>query len=301
MRRIFRYVLIVLGFCGAVAWWLSAPEDLGPARTALIRSNVPDVARGEAVFHAAGCAACHAADGWVEGEQGPVLAGGQRLETAHGVFVTPNISPDPTHGIGAWGIEEFATAMLLGVSPEGQHYYPAFPYTAYAKMRFQDIAHLWAYLQSLPASDRPNVPHELALPYAVRRGVGLWKRRYLSDDWVAAAPSQTLARGRYLVEALGHCAECHTPRDRFGGLNTARWMAGAPHPAGGERRPNITPAALDWSAAEIAYFLETGFTPDQERARGAMARVVEGLAELTAEDRAAIAAYVRGLAPIGPK
>lgn len=297
MRRFFFLLILLVALAGAGAWWLSAPAALPEARLAAIAAHAPDVENGERVFLAGGCASCHAADD-ADGEARRILQGGHRLESEFGTFVAPNISPHPEQGIGDWSVEEFATAMLAGVSPQGTHYYPAFPYTAYIHMTEADVADLWAFLQTLPASDRPNEANTLAFPYNLRRGIGLWKWRYLDDDWVAAAPSETLERGRYLVEALAHCAECHTPRDEFGGLDMARWMGGAPNPSGRGRIPNITPAALDWSADDIAYYLETGFTPDYDSAGGTMADVVTNTAQLSAEDRAAIAAYLKGLAPV---
>lgn len=294
MRRIGLFVCLLCALAAAGLWWLSRPVRIDPQ---LLAGLSGDAAAGEAAFFAGGCLSCHGAEGAPD-DAGPVLAGGHRLETPFGTFVAPNISPDPVHGIGGWSLAQFADAMLAGVSPQGQHYFPAFPYAAYARMALQDVADLKAYLDTLPASDRANEPHALRFPYSMRRGIGLWKRVYLSDDWVAAAPSETLERGRYLVEALAHCAECHTPRDRFGGLDTARWMAGAPNPSGQGRIPNITPAALDWSVEDIAYYLETGFDPSFDSAGGTMASVVRNMGRLSGEDRAAIAAYVKGLAPV---
>jgi mono/diheme cytochrome c family protein len=299
MRRFLLFLLLLAALAGGLGWWLSRPQPPSDARLAEIAAHAPDPDNGEQVFYAAGCASCHAEEG-AEGEARLVLAGGTRLESPYGTFVAPNISTDPTHGIGNWTQEDFAVALLAGVSPEGRHYYPSFPYTAYAKMTPENVADLWAFMQTLPASDRPNEPGEIGFPYSIRRGIGLWKQLYLTDDWVAAAPSETLERGRYIVEALAHCAECHTPRDGFGGLDVARWMGGAPNPAGRGRIPNITPAALDWSAEDIAYYLETGFTPDFDTVGGSMVSVVKNTAELTARDRAAIAAYVKGLAPVEP-
>lgn len=252
---------------------------------------------GETVFHAGGCASCHAEVG-AEGEARLILAGGQSIRSEFGTFAVPNISSDPVNGIGSWTLDEFANALLRGVSPSGQHYYPVFPYTSYSKMTLQDVADLKVYLDTLPESSRPNDPHDLAFPYTVRRGLGLWKRRYMSPAWVAAAPSDTLERGRYLVEALSHCAECHTPRDQFGGLDLSQWMAGAPNPRARGDVPNITPAELDWTVEETAYYLESGFDPSFEPAGGSMADVVNSLAQLSSDDRLAIAAYVKGLAPI---
>ena len=173
--------------------------------------------------------------------------GGHRFATDFGTFIAPNISSDPTHGIGAWSLEEFANALVRGVSPKGEHYYPAFPYASYIRMRDQDISDLYVYMKTLPASDRPSKPHELGFPFNVRRGLGLWKAINLKSDWVIAkAPDgvsnvPAFERGRYLVESLAHCGECHTPRDLTGGLKLAEWMAGARAPDGKGRIPNISP------------------------------------------------------------
>ena len=164
-------------------------------------------------------------------------------------------------------------------------------------MEMQDVADLKAFMDTLPASDAPNAPHELAFPYSLRMSVGAWKALALSDDWATDAPTPELERGRYLAEALAHCGECHTPRDGLGRLDRASWMAGAPNPSGEGRIPGLTPAQFDWVANDIAYYLETGFTPSFDSAGGHMAAVVKNMARLTPEDRAAIAAYVKALPP----
>ncbi len=250
-----------------------------------------DALRGRVVFAAAGCASCHAADG------GPadVLAGGKRFVSDFGTFIAPNISSDPAHGVGGWTDLELASAIMTGVGRNGAHLFPAFPYTAYAKAEPQDIADLIAYLRTLPASDRPNEPHDVGFPFNQRMAVGVWKLRYGNSDWVTPATTDTEIRGRYLVEALGHCAECHTSRDLLGGLETDRWMGGAPNPSGEGRIPNITPAALGWSEDEIAAYLKTGFTPEFDSAGGSMAAVIRNTAQLSDDDRAAIAAYLVAL------
>ena len=198
----------------------------------------------------AGCASCHTAPDAEKADGLPVLAGGQRFETDFGTFVAPNISTDPAHGIGGWSDLELANAIQRGISPEGAHYYPAFPYTAYARAGRQDIADLIAYMRTLPADATPSQPHDIGFPFNIRRSLGGWKRLYARDAWVVTGELDSqVQRGRYLVEALGHCGECHTPRDRFGGPDTARWLAGAPNPSGEGRIPDITPAALGWSAS----------------------------------------------------
>lgn len=273
----------------AVGLWLTRPVGVDAARFAGLAG---DAANGETVFWAAGCASCHTAP---ESEEATLLAGGKRFQTPYGTFVAPNISPHPTAGIGNWSLADFASAVKNGASPDGSHYYPAFPYTTYTRMTDADVADLWAFMQTLPQSDAPSTPHELQFPFNIRASLGVWKLLFLSDGWVRPAPTPELERGRYLVEALGHCAECHTPRNRFGALDEARWMEGAPVPSGSGTIPALTPNELSWSAGDIAYYLETGFTPDFDSAGGDMAEVVANTARLTAEDRAAIAAYVKAL------
>ena len=292
MRRLLVSLVALAALAGAAGWVLSAPER---ADARLYAGLEGDAAKGERIFHASGCASCHAAPD-AEGDARLVLAGGVRLESDFGTFLAPNISPHPEAGIGGWSLEEFATALTKGVSPEGRHYYPAFPYTAYAKMAPQDVADLKAYMDTLPASDAESAPHELSFPFTLSRGIGLWKRAYLDEGWVMEdAPGEELARGRYLVEALAHCGECHTPRNFAGALDTARWMGGAPNPSGRGRIPAITPDELGWDASEIAWYLKTGFTPDYDSAGGSMAKVVTSLSQLSDDDRAAIAAYLLAL------
>ncbi len=253
-----------------------------------------DATHGKTVFTAAGCASCHHAPD-AKGEDKLVLAGGQKFPSQFGIFVAPNISPDPAAGIGDWSLTDFASAVTRGISPEGQHLYPAFPYTAYIHMERQDVADLWAYLQTLPPSAEASQPHEIGFPFNIRAGIGAWKLLYLTDDWVMKDTSGDLERGRYLVEALAHCGECHTPRNALGALNRDAWLSGAANPSGSGKIPALTPGALDWSATDIAYYLETGFTPDFDSVGGHMVEVVENFGKLSAEDRNAVAAYLKAL------
>ncbi|HMO09828.1 MAG TPA: cytochrome c, partial [Paracoccaceae bacterium] len=241
---------------------------------------------------------CHFPPG-AEGEARRVLAGGQRFATQFGTFVAPNVSPDPDHGIGGWTLAEFAGAVTRGVSPAGEHYFPAFPYTAYQRMTLQDVADLWAFWPALPASDTPSQPHQVAFPFSIRRSIGGWKMLFGGGDWALAGNlTPTEGRGRYLVEALAHCGECHTPRGALGGLDRTRWLAGAPNPNGPGRIPNITPGALDWTEGEIAAYLTSGFTPGFDSAGGHMALVVDNMAKLPEADRQAVAAYLKRVSPV---
>ncbi|TIW19163.1 MAG: c-type cytochrome, partial [Mesorhizobium sp.] len=235
-------VVIVLGGAGAVAGWaLSAPVRLDAA--ALAQLSPGDAARGKRIFNAGGCTSCHARPG-AKGDARLELAGGLELKTPFGTFVPPNISQDPKDGIGAWGEDDFANAMLKGVSPSGENFYPAFPYASYARMKPADIADLYAFMKTLPAVAGKAPGHKLGFPFNIRRGIGLWKRLYLSPEPVIAlpdgAPDKVLA-GRYLVEGPGHCGECHSPRDVAGGVKKAEWLAGAVAAEGSGVVPNITP------------------------------------------------------------
>lgn len=281
--------IVVLGAGGT--WLLTAPA---PLETDFAADHAGNAENGAMVFAASGCASCHTAPE-AEGKDDLVLAGGHAFASDFGTFYAPNISPGP-QGIGGWTLAEFARAVTKGVSPDGQHYYPAFPYAAYGKMTESDVADLYAYMQTLPPSDTASQAHDVGFPFNIRRGLGLWKQMYVTDDYVLSdAATPELERGRYLVEALGHCAECHTPRDGLGGLDRSAWLSGAPNPSGKGRIPNITPAALDWSEDEIVYYFESGLTPDYDSVGGSMAAVVSNLAKLPETDRVAIAAYLKAV------
>lgn len=294
MRR-FLVWTITLGLAGAAVFWLlTMPRGLTAAEVAALPAG--DAARGELVFWTGGCASCHAAKG-ATGDDSLRLGGGQRLVTGFGTFTVPNISPDPADGIGGWSAGDFANAMLRGLDPAGRHLYPAFPYPSYTRMTPADIADLWAYLATLPPVAGRAPGNELSFPFNIRRGLGLWKLAFLDATPVVAvdAADPVLARGRYLVEGPGHCGECHTPRNLAGGSERGRWLAGAAAAEGEGRVPNITPGRLDWSAGDIAYYLETGFTPDFDSAGGSMADVQRNMAKLPAPDRDAIAAYLKAV------
>jgi mono/diheme cytochrome c family protein len=162
-----------------------------------------------------------------------------------------------------------------------------------------DVTDLWAYLQSLPPAATPSQPHEVGFPFNIRRLIGGWKILFQNRDWhMTSASSPEEERGRYIVEALAHCAECHTPRTVLGGLDQSRWMAGAPSPDGQGRVPNITPAKLNWSEGEIYTYLTTGFTPDYDSVGGHMAHVVDNMAQLPETDVRAVVAYLQALPAI---
>ena len=286
-------VLMVLALLGAgTGWWLTSPEAL--AEDAL-DGLTGEAERGEAVFWAGGCSSCHMAP---ESEDRLILAGGERFVTAFGTFIAPNISPSEA-GIGGWSERDFVQAMQLGVSPEGQHYYPAFPYPSYALATTQDMLDLFAFLQTLPGDDTASAAHELGFPFNIRRSVGGWKLLFLRDGFeVAGDLSPEATRGRYLAEALAHCGECHTARGVLGQPLRSAWLGGAPNPVGDGSIPNITPAGLNWSERDIAAYLRDGFTPEFDSAGGEMASVIRNLANLSEDDHAALAAYLQVVTPV---
>jgi mono/diheme cytochrome c family protein len=277
---------------------LTAPQ---PLAAAALPDHAPDIANGERLFYAGGCNSCHAAPD-ARGEEALKLGGGLELNTPFGLFRVPNISPDPETGIGGWSTLDFVNAMNRGIAPDGAHLYPAFPYTSYARMPLTDVIDLKAFLDTLPPVSNRVADHELPFPYSIRRGLGLWKRLNLDGAPVVTLgdADERVRRGQYLVEGPGHCGECHTPRDWTGAMDESRWLAGAPNPEGRGAVPNITPheqGIAAWSESDIAYALESGFTPDFDSFGAQMAAVQRDIAQLPAEDRAAIAAYLKAVPP----
>jgi mono/diheme cytochrome c family protein len=285
--------LTALALAGAgVLYALTIPT---PAVTGPLPARTADLANGETMFHIGGCASCHATPKQKDEKK---LGGGLALETPFGTFKVPNISPDETHGIGAWPEEAFANAMLRGIGRKGEHLYPAFPYTSYQRMALDDVRDLFAFLRTLPPQARPSEPHELPFPFNVRLGLGMWKLIHLDGRPFVPDPAKSaeINRGAYLVEGPGHCAECHSPRNVLGGIVAASRFAGGPNPEGKGWVPNITPhpdGLATWSARDIAYLLQSGMTPESDSVGSTMADVVRSTARLSDSDRAAIAAYLK--------
>jgi len=261
----------------------------------------PDLANGRTTFNAGGCSSCHAVPGQPDRLK---LGGGLAIPSPFGTFYAPNISPDPADGIGRWSEADFVRAVTQGISPSGYHYFPAFPYTSYAHAKVEDIRDLFAYLKTLGPVPGKVRDHDVPVPFNIRRNIGIWKLLFMDGKpfMPDAARSAQWNRGAYLVGGLGHCAECHSARNFLGGIIAAQRFAGAPNPEGEGWVPNITQKGLaDWSAKDIAYFLETGELPDGDSASGSMVRVIRNISQLGPEDRAAIAEYLKSLPPVeGP-
>jgi mono/diheme cytochrome c family protein len=299
MRKFILFVLALSLLGGAGFYLFTEPQRADPAQ---ILAGTPDIGNGRLVFFAGGCASCHAVPGQ---EDRLLLGGGLALKTPVGTFSVPNISPHPQKGIGAWTEEQFATALFKGVSPDGRHYYPAFPYTTYQRAKPEDVRDLFAFIRTLTPSD--NVPAANRFPFEfwpVRRAMGLWKKLYLDGKPLepAAGESAEVGHGRYLVEALGHCAECHSPREVTGAIDQARRNAGGVMP-GGDKAPNLTPGEGglgDWSEEDLALFLKDGTTPEGDVVGGEMGEVIQNMAQLLDDHREAIAVYLKSLRPVDP-
>jgi mono/diheme cytochrome c family protein len=304
--RKFLLTLVILGVAGfAVFWFLTVP---GSVPASALGPHTADLANGKTLFYAGGCSSCHATATWDEGtkkfkqDELEKLGGGLGLKSPFGTFYVPNISPA---AIGAWTEAQFVTAVVKGTSPDGRHYYPAFPYTSYQRMRVDDVRDLFAFIKTLPAIQNNVRPHDLPFPFTVRRGLGLWKFLFLDGKPFVADASKPAAwnRGAYLTNGPAHCAECHSPRNFMGGLIESQRFAGGPNPSGDGWIPNITQKGLgDYSEKDIAYILETGQTPSGDSVGGEMAAVVKETALIPAEDRNAIATFIKSLPPVeGPK
>ena len=255
-----------------------------------------DAKRGEYLAKAGGCVGCHTQETKDPKDAVP-FAGGRALKTPFGTFYGPNITPHPTAGIGKWTEADFIRAVREGRRPDGSNYFPAFPYASFTHITDSDLRDLWAYLRTLPPSGRASQEHELGLLYRWRIGVSFWKWLYFEPGPIPANPKQSaqVNRGAYLVTALGHCGECHTPRTALGGMKQSRFLAGAAKGPEGKGVPNITPGRLKkWSDAEIRDFLQTGMTSDGDVTSETMAEVVRNTtSQLTPADLDALIAYLR--------
>jgi len=298
MARKLVVLVIVVAAALAVAafWFLTVPESI---QSSALAPRTPDLANGETMFNAGGCASCHAIP---KQEDKTKLGGGLALGSPFGTFYVPNISSDRTDGIGAWSEAQFVTAMVKGTSPAGEHLFPAFPYTSYQRMTLDDIRDLFAYLKTLPAMTGKVRDHALPFPFNIRRTLGLWKFLFLDGRPFTPDPSQSAQwnRGSYLVNAPGHCAECHSPRNMLGAVKRNLRFTGGPSPDGKGGVPNITQQKLkNWTVKDIADTLTTGMTPDADFVGGSMVEVVRNTSQLSEADREAMATYIKSLPAAG--
>lgn len=287
-------LLLVLGLIGLAAiafpFWRAPPEIAAEG----------DPERGAYVLRMGGCASCHTD----EPDGSPQLAGGRALPTPFGTFYTSNITPDPEHGIGGWSTGEFVQAMTEGISPGGQHYFPAFPYTSYTRMSERDLIDLKAHLDTVAPVARAVPPHELDFPFGFRPLLGGWKLLFFDDGTFQGDPSRSAGwnRGAYLVRGPSHCGECHTPRNALGARDGARFLAGTRDGPEGKPVPNITPSEDGiggWSETDIVFALQTGILPDGDVIGGAMGEVIDdSTSKLERADLEAIAEYLLSIEPL---
>ena len=275
----------------ALALWLSSqppPANYKPASATTPKNTTADfqcgkeqrlatveapAQRGAYLARIGNCALCHTAPGSAS------YAGGKPIDTPFGTVFSSNITPDQATGIGNWTADDFWQALHHGKSRDGRLLYPAFPYTSYTQVTREDSDALWAFLQSQPAKARANTPHALRYPYNTQWALWLWRTAFFepAKSTVAATADPQLQRGAYLVQGLGHCAECHGKRNALGGMRTSKWMTGSALNVDGWYAPALDDAAEGgvggWSKTEIRDFLKKGNNA-RANASGPMAEVV---------------------------
>jgi mono/diheme cytochrome c family protein len=291
-------VLAALGVSAGVLVTLNLRgEEPLPAAETLQASSPELVARGEYLARVGNCMACHTTQG------GTPYAGGRGIETPFGVVHSTNLTPDKVHGLGAWTSAEFWRALHHGRSKDGRLLYPAFPYPNYTQVTREDANAIFAYLRSLPAAPDPNLPHALRFPYKTQAALAVWRALFFSPGTPAPQPAQTAEwnRGAYLVNGLGHCTACHSPRNALGATADATAFTGGLIPVQNWYAPALNAAAeaavSDWPAEDIAALLKTGLAP-RGSVIGPMAEVVfRSTQHLTDADARAMAVYLQALPP----
>jgi mono/diheme cytochrome c family protein len=256
-----------------------------------------DARRGEYLAKAGGCVGCHTE----ENKDAVAFAGGRELKTPFGTFYGPNITPHPQAGIGRWTEADFIRAMRLGERPDGKNYFPAFPYPSFTRISDPDLRDLWAYLGTLPPSARASGEHDLRFPFGWRFLVTFWKWFFFSPGALMKVQglSDIANRGAYFVQALGHCGECHTPRNFLGGPKSGRFLAGGRGPDD-KKVPNLTPTRLGkMSDTDLLDFLTTGLYPDGDVPAEAMGEVIRNTtSQLRRDDLGAMISYLRSIPPV---
>lgn len=274
-----------VGYVGLSSWDITKPEK--------IENLSGDVANGVYLARVSGCIACHTAK-----NSRDILAGGHKLETGFGDFYSPNLTMSEKHGIGGWSLSDFATALRQGVSPDGEPYYPAFPYDFYAKFSDQEIADLWAAFNTVPANEIASKDHDLYFPFNIRDGLKLWRATFLEFPQFERdlSKSESWNRGKYLVNGPLHCGACHTDRNLAGARIKTEYLEGAARLPDGGKSPAITPDALakrGWDKSALGYALKTGVMFDGDTFGGSMGEVVKfGTSNLTKSDADAVVTYL---------
>ena len=281
LAGVFGLAAALLGWRPAIAPVLSSGSSIYTAAT---------IERGRQLAAAGDCVVCHTAPGGVPN------AGGRVMETPFGKIFTTNLTPDAQTGIGLWSFSAFQRAMREGISRDGHHLYPAFPYTAFAKTTDEDLTALYAYLMAQPAVSSETPATQLAFPFNVRPLMAAWNAMFHDPAPYRADPTQTVEwnRGAYLVNGLGHCGACHTPRNALGAERDGpAFLSGAV--VDGWEAPALTAlsrAPVPWTSAELYRYLRNGYSLQHGAAAGPMGPVVKELGALPDDDIRAMASYL---------
>ncbi len=267
-------------------------------------ASAAEVARGKYIFGATGGCGCHTVP------KGPINAGGRRYDGPFGTVFATNITPDRQTGIGTWTDEQIITAIRLGRRPNGERLLPVHPFTVFNGMAEEDLKAVVAFLRTTAPVNRANQPKKITVPLFESVFLPAWLAAFAPKETPPPkAPTTGVARGEYLVRAVGHCGECHSPRTMTMATDNSRFLAGNPKGPEDQAMPNITPdpdtGIGKWSVEEIADYLGTGNKPDGDVAGGLMAEVIDGTLsgykDLTQADRVAIAQYLKSIPPIRNK
>jgi mono/diheme cytochrome c family protein len=260
------------------------------------------VQRGRYLAIAGDCISCHTR------AEGAPFAGGLAFNTPFGIVYSSNITPDPQTGMGGWSEAEFARALRQGVGRHGEQLYPVFPYPYFTKISDADVAALYAFLRAIPAVKYLAPANDMTFPFGERRLLGVWKSLYFQEGRFIADKTRSAKwnRGAYLVEGLGHCSACHTPRNYLGGEKADQFMTGGVYQESLDDRPidwsavNLTsgPNGLQtWPLQDLTNYLKLGYSPHASVSGPMISVVMNSTRSLTREDDEAIATYLKALAP----
>ncbi len=288
MRRTLTIVLLLSAALAIVAFVITSPQR---PYDSLQQVTEVDLKRGEYLFYAAGCVSCHRSS-----DDALLLGGGVKLETPFGALVSPNISPSKEYGIGSWSDSDFLNAVKAGVSPNGQHYFPGFPYARYTGLSDAEVLDIKAFIFSLPAVEVIAAKHEIGFPFNIRRGIGFWKIANFDTSTYTPNPNKSdmYNRGKYLVEHAAHCQECHTPRNITLGLDSDKAFEGSLG-FDGVQVPGLNTEllkALGEQAFVEGVLVHGNDLNNQPLTKPKMLEVVASTRKLSLEDRRAIYTYI---------
>jgi mono/diheme cytochrome c family protein len=294
LLRSFTGLLLVIGLLAAADVYAADTES---------------ITRGKYLYDAADCYSCHGGpragqNSGVPSGSPKLPSGGLGLDTPFGTFRSPNITPDMQYGIGAWSQAEFKAALRNGIGRKGEYLFPVFPYTSFSKLTDRDMEDMYAYIMTLSAVPLPNKPHEAKPPFGWRALLIFWRALFFTAGpiRIETARGEDWNRGNYLVHAVAHCEECHTPRNFLGGLKLSGSFSGNIGGPDKQNAPNITSDVKTgigiWSIADIEQLLKTGMTPGSDIIGSGMKAVVQGTSKLTDADRHAMAVYLKSIPPI---